>query len=55
MGKNLQKSQGGHVLKARLVFFDADKNAVIGQCTRCKTAVPIPIRISMSENENAKK
>jgi len=46
MAVNMHKSEGGHVLKARLVFFDEAKQAVIGQCVRCKTPVPIPVRIS---------
>lgn len=47
MGRNMHKSEGGHILKARLVFFDEEKQAVIGQCSRCKTPVPIPIKITM--------
>lgn len=47
MSVNMHKSEGGHVLKARLVFFDEAKQAVIGQCVRCKTPVPIPVKISL--------
>lgn len=49
MSVNMHKSEGGHVLKARVVFFDEAKQAVIGQCARCKTPVPIPVNISLKK------